>query len=298
MTLIRLVGISFLTISLFASCSKKEGKKKERWAVIINFFTPDTTDYPPTKKFPFPDSLQFATLESIFTNQDKKPIITDSAILFYDTYRENGKRVCCKQDTLASFIDTIKGKKYLFAIGDYIAVFQSDTYSDSNLWIRKNISVPLWGISLNSAYPAEKFKDEHEKLGTKLVKIDPRFDEVDRQKWSSGDSVLVETIQFDNSADRIITSVYKDMNQHEVDSTINELRTKFPYLKYEEATQRDGDGNHFKIIKIRFDGIAVSFTQTNSSKYSFVMTDYYQTIKLILNNPQASYVFRDDVKVH
>lgn len=293
------MGVMFLSITfLILSCKQETKKKNEEWAVIINFFSPDTTDYPPTKKFPFPDSLQFASLENIFTNQDKTPIIGDSTIIFYDSYKENGKRVCCKQDTLGLFIDTISGKKYLFAIGDYIAVFQSNYNSDSNLRTRKDLSIPLWGIRLNSAYPLENFKDENEKLGTKFVKIDPRFDEVYRQKWRENDSILVETIQFNNSTDRIVTSIYKDMNEIEADSTIIELRSKFPQMKYEEAIQKVSDGKLFKVKKMLFDGIAVTVTQTSATEYSFVITDYYETIKLILNNPADSYTFRDDVKVY
>ena len=266
--------------------------------MIINFFSPDTTDYAPTKRFPFPDSLQFASLEDIFTNKDKRPIINDSTIIFYDSYRENGERRCCKQDTLERFTDTIKGKKYLFAIGDYIAVFQSDSKTDSTLRKRNDLSFRLWGIQLNKAYPADRFKDENEKLGTKLVKIDPRFDEVYRQKWKENDSILVESIQFTNSTDRIVTSLYKDVHENEANAMITEFRTKFPRIKYVEAIQRDSEGKLFKVARMFLDGIAVTITQTNNGKYSFLVTDYYETIKLILNNPETSYVFRDDVKVY
>src|SRR5262245_54024220 len=109
--------------SFFLSCTQNV-EKKEEWAVIVNFFTPDSTYYPPTKRFPFPDSLQYASLDKFFTNENKSPLINDSTIIFYDNYRVNGNKQCCIKDTLQLYIDSIKGKKYLFAIGDYIAVFQ------------------------------------------------------------------------------------------------------------------------------------------------------------------------------
>ena len=212
---------------IFVSCNQSK-EKKELWAPIIDFFSPDLSYYPGIKKFPFPDSLRFVSLESFFSNQDKKPILTDSTIIFFDNYRVNGQKFCCKKDTLELFIDSIKGKKYLFVIGEYISVLQSHNSPDSNFRIRKNPgSIPLWGIQLNVPYPVTKFKGEYEKLGAKFVEIDPRSDEVSRQKWNENDSILVETIQFNNSTDRFITAVHKDMNENEMNSIIEQLKNKF-----------------------------------------------------------------------
>jgi len=281
---------------LFISC-KQSQEKKELWAPIIDFFSPDMSFYPDIKKFPFPDSLRFVSLESFFSNQDKKPILTDSIIIFFDNYRENGQKICCKKDTLEIFIDSIKGKKYLFVIGEYITVLQSNNSVDTNLRRRKIPAlIPLWGIQLNVPYPAAKFKDEYEKLGAKYVEIDPRNDEVSRQKWSENDSILVETIQFNNSTDRIITAVQKDMNEKEMSSLIDQLKNKFPTIKYEEAIQKSEDGKPIKVIRMNFQGISISFKQTEGNIYSFTITDYYETSKLIINNAGVGYLFRDDVK--
>ena len=281
---------------LFISC-KQSQEKKELWAPIIDFFSPDMSFYPDIKKFPFPDSLRFVSLESFFSNQDKKPILTDSIIIFFDNYRENGQKICCKKDTLEIFIDSIKGKKYLFVIGEYITVLQSNNSVDTNLRRRKIPAlIPLWGIQLNVPYPAAKFKDEYEKLGAKYVEIDPRNDEVSRQKWSENDSILVETIQFNNSTDRIITAVQKDMNEKEMSSLIDQLKNKFPTIKYEEAIQKNEDGKPIKVIGMNFQGISISFKQTVGNIYSFTITDYYETSKLIINNAGVGYLFRDDVK--
>jgi hypothetical protein len=287
-----------LVVFLFLSC-KQDAGKKELWAVVINFFSPDSANYPATKKFPFPDSLKFVPLEGYFINKNIPPIINDSSIIFQDNYRVNGQTFCCKKDTLEVYIDSIKGKKYLFAIGEYVAVFQSNSTSDTNLRARVSTpSVPLWDIQLNTPYSSEKFKDEYEKLGAKLVKLDERFDEVYKQNWSENNSILVETIQFPNSADRIVTAVYKDMNRNEVDSTIDYLRTKFPHLTYEEAIQPGSDGIPLKDIRISFQGISISITQGNATEYSFMVTDYYETIKLILNNTGTGYIFRDDIRIY
>src|SRR4029077_9852302 len=121
---------------VFISC-KQSQEKKELWAPVIEFLSPDTTYYPDIKKFPFPDSLRFVSLESFFTNQDKKPILTDSTIIFFDNNWENGKKSCCKIDTLEFFIDSIKDKKYLFVIGQYISVLQGNNNVDTNLRTRK-----------------------------------------------------------------------------------------------------------------------------------------------------------------
>ena len=281
---------------VFTSC-KQSQEKKELWAPIIDFFSPDMSFYPDIKKFPFPDSLRFVSLESFFSNQDKKPILTDSIIIFFDNYRENGQKICCKKDTLEIFIDSIKGKKYLFVIGEYITVLQSNNNVDTNLRSRKTPDlIPLWGIQLNVPYPAAKFKDEYEKLGAKYVEIDPRNDEVSRQKWSENDSILVETIQFNNSTDRIITAVQKDMNEKEMSSLIDQLKNKFPTIKYEEAIQKNDDGKPIKVIRMNFQGISISFKQTEGNIYSFTITNYYETSKLIINNAGVGYLFRDDVK--
>ncbi len=284
-------------VVLLISC-EQSSTEKERWAVVINFFSPDTTYYPPTKKFPFPDSLRFAPLISIFSNHGKLPIISDSNIIFYDNYREGGQDSCCIQDTLEVFVDSIKGKKYLFAIGEYITVFQSNNNSDTNLRTRKPLSVQLWDIKLNTPYPPEKFKNEYEKLGARSVKLNERFDEVSKQKWNENDSISVETIQFANSADRMITALSKDMNEAEVDSLIDHLKNNFPDLTYQEAIQVDSDGTPLKIIKLLFQGVSISFTQFSVTQYAFMITDYYETIKLIINNAGTSYVFRDDVKIY
>jgi hypothetical protein len=268
---------------IFLSCLPSS-EKKETWAVIINFFSPDTSYYPAIKKFPFPDSLQFSTLENFFTNQDKAPHVSDSAIVFYNNYDSIGQKFCCKADTLEVFIDSINGKKYLFAVGEYIAVFVSDT-TTSNLRTRKPFpTIHLGGIHLNTPYPPERFKIEYEKLGAEFVKLDERFDEVYRQKWNDNDSILVETIQF-------------NMEQQEVDSILHFLK-KFPALKYNEVVQPGNDTMLFKAIKANLHGISVSIIQTSPAQYSFTMTDYYETIKLIIKNAGTSYIFRDDVKIY
>lgn len=295
----RLCVISFLFVFLFISCEQKPDDKKEAWAVLFNFFSPDTTYFPETKKFPFPDSLRFAPLTIFFTNQNKQPLINDSAIVFYDSYLVNGEKVCCRQDTLEVFTDSIRGKKYLFAIGEYIAVFQSDTYTDTNLRVRKGpVSIPLWDIQLNTPYPPGKFKNEYEKLGTRRVKLREEFDEVSKQKWNDHDSISVETIQFNNSSDRIVTAIYKDMNATEVDSTINFVRNKFPGVKYKEAVQRNSDGKLMKVIRMLFQGLSITFTQVDESQYSFLVSDYYETVKLIINNAETGYIFRDDITIY
>jgi len=290
-------AISILVVYILMSC--KEGPKKESWAVVINFFSPDPSYYPGNKKFPFPDSLRFVSLENFFTNQDKKPILTDSTIIFFDNYRINGQKICCRKDTLEFFIDSINGKKYLFLIGEYLSVLQCENNVDTNLRTRRTPgSIPLWGVQLNVPYPVTKFKDEYEKLGTKYVEIDPRNDEVSRQKWNENDSILVETIQFNNSTDRIITTVQKDMNENEMNEIIEQLKNRYPTIKYEEAMQKDSEGKQMKVIRVLFQGVSISFTQINATKYSFLMTDYYETLKLIIANAGIGYVFRDDVKFY
>lgn len=296
--IIWLCGIYFFLVFFSVSCKQTE-VKKELWALVIDFFSADPTYYPGIKKFPFPDSLRFEPLELFFTNQNKTPIISDSTIIFYDSYSSNGQKLCCIKDTLELYIDSIRGKKYLFAIGEYISVFQSDNNVDTNLRIRKTPdSIPLWGIRLNFPYPAEKFKNEYEKLGARYVKIDTRFDEVSRQEWNENDSILVETIQFNNSTDRIITALYKDINENEVSSIIDQMKIKFPTITQQEAIQTGSDGKQLKIIRMYFQGVSISFTQNTETEYSFMITDYYETLKLILKNAEAGYIFRDDVKIY
>ena len=144
--LTRACTMIFFMVYIFISCKENPGNKKESWAVVINFFSPDMTYYPNVKKFPFPDSLQFEPLESFFTNQDKKPTITDSIIIFFDSYRVNGQKVCCRKDTLEFFIESIRGKKYLFAIGEYISLFQSDNTLDTNFRKRKTPGSIFYGV--------------------------------------------------------------------------------------------------------------------------------------------------------
>lgn len=291
---------TFSVISLFLSCKQKAIEKEgELWAEVINFISPDTAHYPALANFPFPASLRFQSLKDYFTYQNNAPVINDSMIVFYDRYYENDKRLCCKEDTLEIFTDTIRGKKYLYVIGEYLTVLQSNTFSDSNLRTRKiSPSISLWGIRLNKPYDAGKFKDEYEKLGTKLVQVNARFDEVNKQKWIENDSILVETIQFKNSNDRIITSASKDMNASEVDSTVNFLKSNFPDLAYEESVETGSDGKPLKIAKMSFQGVTVFIKQINATAYNFTMTDYYETIRLILSNAGTGYTFRDDLSIY
>jgi len=250
------------------------------------------------KKFPFPDSLRFAPLKSFFVNQGRLPIINDSAIIFDNTYWVNGKKSCCKKDTLEVYTDSINGKKYLFAIGEYIALFQSDSSVFTRLRPRKTAALTLWGLKLNTPYPSEKFKNEYEKLGARLVKLDERFDEVYKQKWRENDSIAVETIEFNDSEDRVITSVTKDMSEAEANFLIDDIKNKYPKLTYKEAMQKDSDGKQLKVIRILFQGVSMSFTQTSTNEYSFMMTDYYDTLKFIIANAETDYFFRDDVKIY
>ena len=294
------IGIVFFSfVLLFIACIQKPREnEKELWAEVIHFISPDTAHYPGVTKFPFPDSLRFQKLYDYFTYQNNPPIINDSVIIFFDRYYENEKKLCCKEDTLRIYTDTIDGKKFLFVIGEYLTVLQSNTFSDSNLRSRKILNtIPLWGIKLNTAYPADKFKDEYEKLGAKFVHVNARFDEVSKQKWSENDSIQVETIQFKNSSDRIITSVSKDMNKTEVDSTIDQIKKNFPGLRYEDSIQIDSDGKQLKIVRMSFQGVMISLKQVNANEYNFMITDYYETLKLIIKNAETGYIFRDDLSI-
>ena len=297
--IIWIVMMFFSVVSLFTACKQKPVETKgELWAEVVNFISPDTAHYTGFAKFPFPDLLRFQSLNDYFTYQNNTPIINDTAIVFFDRYYENGKRLCCKGDTLEIYTDTIAGKKYLYVFGEYLTVLQSNTFSDSNLRTRKiSPSISLWGIRLNMPYAAEKFKDEYEKLGTRLVQVNARFDEVNKQKWSENDSILVETIQFKNSNDRIITSVSKDMNANEVDSTVNYIKNNFPELAYEQSVELDSEGKPLKIAKLSFQGVTVFIKQVNTTGYNFTITDYYETIRLILSNAGTSYTFRDDLSI-
>ena len=293
-----LIALTVFLSVFFLACEEKAVAKKEMWALVTNFLSPDISNQQELKNFPFPDFLQFALPDTIFSNQGRLPAISDSTIIFYSNYYVNGERACCEKDTLELFSDSIKGKKYLFVIDDYITVFQSDSNSFANLRPAMNAALPLWGINLNTPYPAIKFKDEYEKLGARLVTINARFDEVSKQKWSDNDSISVETIQFNNSEDRIITALYKDMKEKEVDSTISYIRNQFPNCNYKEEYEKDSDGKQLKFIRIKYQGVFVSFTQVNATDYQFMITDYYATLKLIINNAGTGYVFRDDVKIY
>lgn len=271
-------------------------QKKEMWAVVIDFQSPDSSFYQPRKNFPFPDSLQYSLPDTLFVNQNRLPVISDSSIVYYKRYYVNGQNVCCKTDTLQILSDTILGKKYLFIIGEYIALFQSD--SVTKLKPRKDLApIPLWGIKLNTSYPPDSFLDKYERLGAKKVKIRDELNEVSRQTWASNDSILVETIQFNNSNDRIITSLYKEMKEEDVNAMIDYVRNNFSSLKYKEGTERNEEGKQLKTMRFDIDGIVILFTQTSNSEYSLQVTDYYETLKLILRNRQG-YVFRDDVRVY
>ena len=69
-------------------------------------------------------------------------------------------------------------------------------------------------------------------------------------------------------------------------------------MNYEEALQPDSDGNPLKIIRMNYEGISFSFEQISATEYSFMMTDYYETIKLILSNAGGGYNFKDDLTIY
>ena len=287
----------FLLIMYVLSCAEKPVEKKsEMWAAVIDFLSPDSSYYSSMKNFPFPDTLQFSLPDTLFVNQNRLPIISDSSIIYYKRYEVNGKIECCQPDTLEIYTDTIKGKKYIFVIGDYIALFQSDSLS--KLRPRKKIeTIPLWGIDLNTPYPPDSFLNKYEKLGANHVKLREELDEVSRQTWANNDSIYVETIQFDDMNDRVITSIYKDINEVEADSLVNYFSNTFPFAKHKETVQKDVEGKRTNVKQFFIDGYSITITQTGDKKYSFQATDYYETLRLILNK-QQHYTFRDDVKVY
>ena len=88
------------------------------------------------------------------------------------------------------------------------------------------------------------------------------------------------------------------MTENEMNSIIEQLKNKFQTIRYEEAIQRDNNGNLFKIIRMSFQGISVSFKQNGKNEYSFMITDYYETLKLIINNAGVGYIFTDEVKIY
>ena len=294
--LLQLALIFFYTMYLSSCAEKPVERKMEMWAPVIDFLSPDSSYYSSMKNFPFPDSLEFSLPDTLFVNQNRLPVISDSSIIYYKRYEVDGKIACCQPDTLEIYTDTIKGKKYIFAIGDYIALFQSDSLS--RLRPRKKIdTIPLWGIDLNTPYPPDSFLNKYEKLGANHVKLREELDEVSRQTWANNDSILVETIQFDDTNERIITSVYKDMNEDEVNSFIDYISNNFPKAKHKETIQKGAEGKPANVKQIFIDGYSITITQTSNKGYSFQATDYYETLKLILNK-QQHYTFRDDVKVY
>jgi hypothetical protein len=44
--------------------------------------------------------------------------------------------------------------------------------------------------------------------------------------------------------------------------------------------QKDSDGKLLKVIRILFQGVFMSFTQISATEYTFMMTDYYETLNL------------------
>ena len=42
----------------------------------------------------------------------------------------------------------------------------------------------------------------------------------------------------------------------------------------------------------------MSFTQISATEYTFMITDYYETIKIIIKNAGIGYAFIDDVKIY
>jgi hypothetical protein len=281
----------------FSSCKEEPVVKKEKWAAVIDFLSPDSSYYPPLENFPFPALLRFALPDTLFVNQNRLPIISDSSIIYFKRHKVNGEIICCEADTLQVFSDTIRGKKYIFAIGDYIALFQSDTLLSGIKPRKKVASIPLWGIELNTPYPPDKFLNKYEKLGAHFVKLREELDEVSKQTWAANDSILVETIQFDNSNDRIITSISRDMTENDADTMIAQIKSNFPSAKYQETVEKDSKGKTMKTRRFIIDGLSIVFTQTSDTEYSFQVTDYYETLKLILFN-QQHYFFRDDLKIH
>ena len=88
------------------------------------------------------------------------------------------------------------------------------------------------------------------------------------------------------------------MKEKEVDSTISYIRNQFPNCNYKEEYEKDSDGKQLKFIRIKYQGVFISFTQVNATDYQFMITDYYATLKLIINNAGTGYVFRDEVKIY
>ena len=81
-------------------------------------------------------------------------------------------------------------------------------------------------------------------------------------------------------------------------SIIDQLKNEFPAITQKEAIQTGSNGERFKVIRMNYQGVSISFTQNTATEYSFMITDYYETLKLILNNAEAGYIFRDDVKIY
>lgn len=288
-------SLFIVIITLTFSCKVEEKQKLEiRSLGTINEFTIKSnsnnsdTIKETLKIFPEFDSSKFKSVEDAFSLNDKKAILKDTVIILNLLKEINGEKICCQLDTAKFFIEKINDKNYMFVLQGY-SVIVCEIKNDQEIKPRSRpyIDLPTWNIKLGSEIDKVDFKDSIYKYESPISKLQLTL--INRHLINKPD-VNLSSLEFIKTQKRVVTEIYKEVQEYELESFLNLIKEKYPEIHINEFTLDDKR----KAIGIYYNGLHISIFEIEnkdklSKKYSVSISDYYETAKTLINKIGLNY---------
>ena len=249
-------------------------------------------------------------LSDFLTNNKKngeiKIIDTEKISIPYTTILNNVE-VCCNYDTTSIFSEVINNKSYLFIphyfkgkewynTTSYNTIFEIGNVHLPYNKQRKNIDLPMWGLRIGD------YINKNEIDSSIQIRSDDEGGNIRTQFLKSDKSILLSTLEFENSNKLLITHIEKtDLSETEFNDFINFIKSKFKFLNIEEETEI-GSFTHttysinYYGLNIIFNFSDVNLTYSNIKNYTFKISDNYITSKRIIENEGKKFIYNEGNK--
>jgi hypothetical protein len=282
--------ILFIAITtLFYSCKDEDKVRVEiRILGMINEFqiNSNSNNSDTIKEtlsiFPEFDSSKFKSVEDAFSLNDKKAILKDSVIILNLLKEVNGEKICCQLDTANYFIEKINEKNYMLVLQGY-SVIVCEMKKDDEIKPRPRpyIHLPTWNIKVGSEIDKNAFKDSIYKYKSPISRLNLTL--INRHLINNPD-ITLSSLEFPRIQKRVVTTLYKEVQDYELESFLDLIKEKYPEIKINEFILEDKrraieiykNGLHISIFEIKNEDIS-------SKKYSVTISDYYETAKTLVN---------------
>lgn len=286
----KISSLLYIVLTIIIYSCEEENKKNLKIKKIgtINEFTikvnVNNTDTIKEILSIFPEyySSKFQIVEDVFSVNNKKAILKDTAIILNLLKEINGENICCQLDTAKYFVEKINNKNYMFVLQGY-SVIVCEIKNDREIKPRSraNIDLPTWNIKLGSEIDKVDFNDSIYKYESPISKLQLTL--INRHLINKPD-IKISSIEFPKSLKRVVTSLHKEVQEYELINFLDLIKEKYPEIKINEF-KLDDKRRAFEIYNNGFHITIIEIEEKDklSKKYSMSISDYYETTKALID---------------